>query len=63
MFSCAIVFWSLGLRPRRSSLPALRLALGAVSVGVIGVALFGLSVRAVQESREARNRSRPALPM
>ncbi|MBK7327806.1 MAG: DUF389 domain-containing protein [Dehalococcoidia bacterium] len=54
MFSCAIVFWSLGLRPRRSSLPALRLALGAVSVGVIGVALFGLSVRAVQESREAR---------
>ena len=53
-FSCAIVFWSLGLRPRRSSLPALRLALGAVSGGVIGVALFGLSVRAVQESREAR---------
>ncbi len=50
--AAAVVFFLSGIRHRTTTHPGPRLVLGAVPVVVLGVALAGLTVRAVQEARE-----------
>ena len=54
MFSASLVFWATGLRPRgdhRHSVSGV--IVGALGLAVLTASLFGLTARAIGESREA----------
>ncbi|MGE3077033.1 MAG: DUF389 domain-containing protein [Dehalococcoidia bacterium] len=55
MFSSSAVFWVLGLRPHRSQRPMSGLLFGAIAVGLLGIALTGLTARALREANEANS--------
>ena len=57
VFTAGIVFWALGLGPRRrrNGYPLGQAAVGLVPIALLGFTLFGLSARAVGEAREAES--------
>jgi uncharacterized membrane protein len=66
MFSAAAVFWALGLRPHGARRTTASLLFGAIAVGILGLALTGLTARAFREANEAnklRSSSESALEL
>ena len=54
-FAAAVVFWFLGLRPRSAGMPLPQILLGLIPLFLLASILFGLTARAVSESREAES--------
>jgi len=53
MFSASLVFWATGLRPHGNHHSLSGVIVGGAALAILGVSLFGLTARAIGESREA----------